>query len=115
MAKEGCAATWPRGVNYLRTFTRPYKLWWQLSALGLGAYLPLAISLRGRREYRPALVVAAFVVAGILNAFYVTRLGGDWPHAPLLLPAFFALCAPVAVAPITKRYPPPVFVPISGL
>jgi arabinofuranosyltransferase len=52
------------------------------------------------------------VVAGILNAYYVTRLGGDWLHARLLLPAFFALCAPVAVVPITRRYLASVFVAI---
>ena len=97
-------ANWRSGKNYLRDFVRPYNLWWQLLVLGVGAYLPLALSLRGRREYRCALVVAAFVVAGLLNAYYVTRVGGDWLHARLLLPAFFALCAPVAVVPITKRY-----------
>ena len=52
IAKEGALVNWHTGVNYLRNFVRPYKLWWQLWALGLGAYLPLAISLRGRREYR---------------------------------------------------------------
>jgi arabinofuranosyltransferase len=104
IAKEGALVRWDKGVEYLAGFVRPYKLWWQLSALAVGAYLPLAMTLRRRRESRCALVVAAFVVAGVLNAVYITRVGGDWLHARLLLPAFFALCAPVAVVPITKRY-----------
>jgi arabinofuranosyltransferase len=104
IAKEGARSRWHTGVFYLRDFVRPYKLWWQLGALAVGAYLPLAISVRARREYRTALVVSAFAGAGVLNALYVTRVGGDWMHARLLLPAFFALCAPVAVVPITKRY-----------
>jgi len=112
IAKESSLAHWHTGLKYLRDFVNPYKLWWQLGALALGAYFPLVLSLRGRREYRSALVVAAFVVAGLLNAFYVTRVGGDWLHARLLLPAFFALCAPVAVVPITKRYLASVFVAI---
>jgi arabinofuranosyltransferase len=49
-------------------------------------------------------VLAAFVVAAGLNAFAVIAFGGDYVHARLLLPALFALCAPVAVMPVAARY-----------
>jgi arabinofuranosyltransferase len=49
-------------------------------------------------------VVAVFPIAGLLSALYVVAVGGDYVHARLLMPALFALCAPVAVIPATRRY-----------
>ncbi|HUF83051.1 MAG TPA: hypothetical protein VMQ81_00515, partial [Acidimicrobiia bacterium] len=59
-----------------------------------------------RRDGRAAaqLVVAAFVAGAALEAIYIVRVGGDFMHARLLLPAFFALVAPVAVVPLRREY-----------
>jgi arabinofuranosyltransferase len=49
-------------------------------------------------------VLGAFVVSALGCAAGVVGFGGDYIHGRLLLPAFFALCAPAAVIPLTKRY-----------
>ena len=44
-----------------------------------------------------------FVIGALLEATYVAAIGGDYLHARLLLPCVFALTAPVAVVPLTRR------------
>jgi arabinofuranosyltransferase len=101
VAKEGGSTNFERGWLYLQDVVDPYWLWVPALALVVGAYLPLAsvlTSLRGR------LTTAAFVTCGVLHGAYVVAVGGDYMHARLLLPAVFALCAPVAVVPATRRH-----------
>jgi arabinofuranosyltransferase len=43
------------------------------------------------------------VVAGLVDLVYVVHLGGDYMHARLLLPAFFAVCLPVFVSSTQLR------------
>lgn len=104
VAKEAGSSRWDDGWSYLRKFVDPYILWIPLLALAVGAYPPLARDLRRDGRTRALLVVAAFAVAGLLHALYVVRVGGDWIESRLLLPAFFALVAPVGLVPWRRTY-----------
>jgi len=49
---------------------------------------------------RVAVGLAALPVGGLLHALYIVRVGGDYMHGRLLLPALFALLVPVAAVPL---------------
>jgi arabinofuranosyltransferase len=108
IAKEGTGGNLDRGIDYLADFADPYWLWVPAVGLLAGGYAPLAARLarrnRGAGDGRRALVVAAFVGSGLLNAAYVVVVGGDYHHARMFLPALFAVCAPVAAVPATRRH-----------
>ena len=101
IAKEGSNADWARGARYFRDFVDPYWLWVPVVALLVGGYLPLAA--QALRRTRVLCVAGAFVLGAVLIALYVVAIGGDYLHARLLLPSFFAFCAPVAAIPATRR------------
>ena len=100
IAKEGTLPRPGHGWDYLIDFVGPYWLVIPLLALVVGAYIPICSSIRGTS--RRALL--ALPIAGLLNVFYVVLIGGDYIHARLLIPAFFAICAPVAVVPAGRKY-----------
>jgi len=105
LAKEaGGSARWGDGWDYLREFVDPYALWLPLLVLAVGAYVPFTRAARREGRTAPPLVAGAFVAGGILEAVYIVRVGGDFMHARLLLPGFFALVAPVAVVPLRREY-----------
>jgi arabinofuranosyltransferase len=104
LAKAGGSAWWSQGFTYLWNFVSPYTLW-----LPLAICVPL-LALVIRRWWRDAdrvavLVLVTPLVAGLLDVVYVVHLGGDYMHARLLLPGFFAVCLPVAV-PVDRRSAP---------
>lgn len=106
VAKSASSARWAAGWKYVNTSLVPYWIWIPLLALVVGAYLPLVrdrLSAGGRSDRR-LLVVGAFVVGGLLVMLYITRVGGDYLHARLLLPGLTALLAPVAVVRWQRRY-----------
>jgi arabinofuranosyltransferase len=102
IAKEGSRLLWDRGWDYLRNFTDPYWLWVPMLGLVVAGYLPLRSALRRVGNARGTLVLVGFIVGGLLGMLYVVVVGGDYTHARLLLPGFFALSAPVAVVPIQR-------------
>lgn len=104
IAKEASTTNWSRGWDYLVDLATPYWLWFPAAVVAVGGYLPLISALRRSRARRSIAVAAVFVGAGLFNGLYVVAVGGDWLHARLLLPALFALAAPVAVVPLTRRY-----------
>jgi arabinofuranosyltransferase len=99
--KDAASAWWGQGWRYLVDFVGRYWLWVPLVLLVLGALVPLIAELR-RRGRSAALIVGAFAVAGALHGLYVVRVGGDFMHGRLLLPALFAILAPVAVVPVAR-------------
>lgn len=99
LAKEAARPYWSAGWTYLRHAVNPYWLWIPLAVLALGAYLPLL--LRGTSP-RTRWTTAAFAIAGLLDALYIVRVGGDFMQARLLLPALTMVCAPVAVIPLRR-------------
>lgn len=103
LTKEGSATEWRRGLAYLRDFVSPY--WLYVPLLAVAALLVLtAVHLARRSGWRTGLrgdlLVAAAPVAcaGVLS-LYVLKVGGDYMHARMFLPALFLLVLPVLVIP----------------
>lgn len=99
LAKEAAGANWGRGWAYFSDLTVTYHLW-----------IPLVFALTGwawllwraRRDLRLLAAAAAPVVAAMLHALYVIRVGGDFMHGRLLLPALFGVLLPVAAVVIPR-------------
>ncbi|TKJ16707.1 hypothetical protein [Blastococcus sp. CCUG 61487] len=101
VAKESSRALWERGATYLLDFLAPYGavLVGPLVAALLAVVL---VTLRGDR--RATGLVGAAVVGALLHALYVVRVGGDFMHGRMLLPATFLLLVAVAVVPVGRRW-----------
>ena len=96
VAKEASVPQWDLGWRYLTDLVVPYALW---LPIGLALYV-VAVQVAGDRARGARLVVAARlapIAAAVLHILYMTRVGGDFMHGRLLLPAVFALLAPVGV------------------
>ncbi len=105
VAKEASTARPGQGIAYLTDFLSPYWLVVPAAALLAGAYLPLAAGLGSRDAgARDRAALVALPVAAALDAAYVVGMGGDYVHARLLMAPFFAVCAPVAVVPLARRF-----------
>jgi arabinofuranosyltransferase len=104
LAKEAGRAYWSSGWRYLRETVYPYELWIPLVVLAVAAYVPLFVLLKRNGSTRAMLLVAALAVAALVDAIYIVRVGGDFMQARLLLPALFALAAPVAVVPMRRSF-----------
>lgn len=99
LAKEAFGSFWARGAAYVLDFVAPY---WLLVPL-----LPLGVMV-GRLVVGPTpslqrSAVVALLVGGGLDALYVMRLGGDFMHARMLLPALFAALSAVTLWPVRPR------------
>jgi arabinofuranosyltransferase len=92
IAKEGAAAWWSQGWWYLCDFARPYRL-----ALPLAVITLVIVALVSRGGWRTTVAALAIPVGALLHGLYVVRVGGDFMHGRLLLPALFGLCLPVMV------------------
>ncbi len=104
IAKEGSRIRVDQGWRYLLDFSKPYALWLVAALLILGGYAPLAVRLWRARQGRAVLVLAAFLTSSVLVVVAVVGYGGDYLHGRLLVPATFALCAPVAVIRLRTQY-----------
>ncbi|NBH11584.1 arabinofuranosyltransferase [Amycolatopsis sp. SID8362] len=99
LVKEASGALWGRGWAYLTDFAAPYYLWIPLTLCLLLAGLGLR---RTRIERRMAVVVAVPLFGGLALALYVVRVGGDFMHARMLLPALVSLLLPVLVVRLSR-------------
>jgi arabinofuranosyltransferase len=102
LAKSSSRSRWDIGFNYLRDFVGPYRLWLPLVLLLAAALVPALLTARAAGQRRALVALAALPVAGVLDGLYVVRVGGDYMHGRLLLPAFFALVVPVAAVPLPR-------------
>ncbi|HWD04558.1 MAG TPA: hypothetical protein VG674_19120 [Amycolatopsis sp.] len=93
LAKEAGDALWSRGFAYLLDLIDPYLLWLPLPLLAIAAYL----------SRKSRILMLAPVIAAALLALYVVRVGGDFMHGRMLLPALFAVLLPVMAMPVTRR------------
>lgn len=97
-AKEGSLASWEAGWAYAGDHVGTWRLWWPAAVL-----VVVACALVARRPAGGAhgsrLVIVALTGGALLHALYVIRVGGDFMHARLLLPATFTLVLPWAVVP----------------
>jgi arabinofuranosyltransferase len=108
ISKEASLSNWNQGGLYLYDFLRPYHLWVPLAvaaALIAGA-LRAAHRRRGRRRVRLLALTLGPIVAGLVHAVYWVRVGGDFMHGRMLLPAWVAVLSPVAVVAAPRGRPP---------
>ncbi|MDI2126681.1 hypothetical protein [Yinghuangia seranimata] len=106
LAKEASGSDWRRGGAYARDFAAPYALWLPLLLLAAAAVIAAVLRMRDgglgplvRAESgRTAVFVTPIVVAALM-ALYVVRVGGDFMHARMLLPALFVALLPVMLVP----------------
>jgi len=98
LAKEASLAYWSHGWAYFKNFETTYQLWLPIAAMVAAAAVLLRRFWKAG-DGRSALLVCAPVCGGLLYGVYITRVGGDFLHARLLLPAVFALALPVSTLP----------------
>lgn len=104
IAKEGTMTRPSLGLLYLWDFLHPYWLLVPLALLVVGAFLPALLRLEHDSQRRfEQWAYLALPLGGLINAAYVVAIGGDYIHARLLFPAFFAIIAPVAALPATRQ------------
>ncbi len=101
VAKEAALSYWSHGWIYFKEFEETYQLWVLLLTLVV-AEIFVGARLWRQRERRSTLVVAAPALGGLLYGLYITRMGGDFLHARLLLPGLFALILPVSTLPLRE-------------
>jgi arabinofuranosyltransferase len=95
LAKEAGSTNWEQGRIYFNDFVDPYRLWIPLAIiLGL-CFLWLYRGVRGR-DWPAVVLIAAPIITAALHAGYIVRVGGDFMHGRMLLPALFAIMLPVA-------------------
>ena len=99
LAKSASASQWSRGLYYLWNFLHPYALWLPIAALA--AVLVAALA-RRQIAGRDRVIAAAPIAAGLAMALYVVRVGGDFMHARMLLPAAFAIALPAMLLPVRR-------------
>jgi arabinofuranosyltransferase len=101
LAKSGGRGMWGNGWDYTRDLAQPYWLVVPLACLALAVLVPFGARAWHARDRRGLVALAALPVVGAADGLYVVRVGGDYMHGRLLLPALFALVAPVAAVPVT--------------
>jgi arabinofuranosyltransferase len=110
LAKEAGDPRWEQGLHYLDDLASTYELGIAGAAL-LSAAVLVGVAQRRPPAIRTAVVVAAPLVSAALLTLYVVRVGGDFMHARMLLPALFCLILPVAAVPLSAWS----VVPVLGL
>ncbi|WP_344971515.1 hypothetical protein [Streptosporangium fragile] len=93
LAKEAGESRWARGLLYAGDTVLTYQLVGPMLAV-------IPLSLWACRRRRDLLVAAAPLTAGVLMLLYVLRVGGDFMHARMMLPALLLLLLPAMVLPL---------------
>jgi arabinofuranosyltransferase len=99
ISKEAGGTNYSGGWTYLMDTVNPYKLWFPLAVLSFA--FGVVIVRRRRAEERLILPIAA-VSAGIAMELYVIRIGGDFMHGRMNLPAIFLVMLPLSVLPLGR-------------
>jgi arabinofuranosyltransferase len=100
LAKEASNVHWARGLSYFTDFYGTYTLVVPQTIIFLVVVAVLLTRrLPGRRV---AFLFAAPVLSGLLMCVYVVRVGGDYMHARMLLPAVFIVLLPLMVLPVGR-------------
>ncbi len=102
LAKTAGSSWWSQGFTYLWNFVAPYTLW--LPALFVLPFVVVRVASWWKQGDRMGvLLLATPIVAGLADLLYVVYIGGDYMHARLLLPVFFAVFLPVFVTAAQAR------------
>jgi arabinofuranosyltransferase len=99
LTKNAGESLWAQGFAYLADFADPYLLWLPLAVVTVLAGRLLRRSSARRVDLTVALTP---VVAGLLHLVYVLRVGGDYMHARMALPALFLILLPILVLPFSR-------------
>jgi len=94
LAKAGGAAWWSQGLTYLWNFVAPYALWLPLALAVPFLWLPVRAWWK-KGDRLGVIVLCTPLAIAVADVVYVVHLGGDYMHARLLLPGFFALGLPL--------------------
>ncbi|ANN14283.1 hypothetical protein SD37_00510 [Amycolatopsis orientalis] len=97
LVKEASEANWARGWAYLVDLVQPY---WLLLPVLLLAAAVLTVSSTMDRTF--VVLTAVPLVGAMVLSLYVVRVGGDFMHGRMLLPALFCLLLPVLAVPVTR-------------
>lgn len=102
LAKEAGGSYWSQGLRYLSDAVGTYALWLPLLALAAWS------AVRWREDWREGrrgrvLVAVAPAAGGLVHALFVVKVGGDFMHGRMLLPAIFAFTLPFAVVAVPSR------------
>jgi arabinofuranosyltransferase len=114
LAKEAGSARWDQGWIYFTDLIQTYALWLPLAILLVWCAAHVRSAL-GRRDLTAAVLLATPVATASLHALYVVRVGGDFMHGRLLLPALFAALMPFAVVRFQAFFPTRLSVALLGL
>jgi arabinofuranosyltransferase len=102
IAKEASLGFWHRGLDYVDDLITPYLLWVPLVALGVLAGYWLGRAGAVRPDRGQLAVFGAPLVTAALLAGYVTRVGGDFMHGRMLIPALLIGFLPLFAVPLTR-------------
>ncbi|WP_161362379.1 hypothetical protein [Streptomyces sp. SID3343] len=98
LTKEAGQTELGPGLRYLRDFGVPYALYVPAAFLVLAA-----VALARRRPIGRLLILPATpVIAATAMTIYVVKVGGDYMHARMLLPAMYLALLPVLLLPATR-------------
>lgn len=99
LAKEATSSNWRQGLWYLYDFSAAYQVW-----LPLGLLMTAVSGFAMSHPTREALVSRLCPLAsGVLLTLYVVRVGGDFMHARLLLPAIWLIAMSMWTWRLTTR------------
>lgn len=102
IAKSAFGSRWEQGFYYAENFFGLYLLAIPL-VVALGFWLRGVIKHWKDREFLRIVTMLVPTFCGIFHCFYVMKVGGDFMHGRLFLPALFGLLLPVAAVPLRDR------------
>ncbi len=103
MAKESTRSWWLQGLKYLIDLFSPYWLLVPLLLLAAVFLAPMVTHLVRSKSRGARLLVLGTLTGGLLHGIYIVRVGGDFMHGRLLLPALLTVLLPVLVVTVQKR------------
>ena len=105
LAKSAGSSDWGFGADYLSDFAGRYWLVLPLVAVAYLVGRPLMLLAREVDGRGAVALVVGPPVAALLHAGYVVRIGGDFMHGRMLLPATMCALLPVmaAAVPVARR------------
>ena len=99
IAKESTLAYWKQGYCYAQNFFGRYRLGWPL-LLAAGFFVARLRAVLAARQRALAAALLLIPLAAAIHCLYIVRVGGDYMHARMFLPAVFAALLPVMTARI---------------
>src|SRR5262249_38487451 len=101
--KEAQSSNWGTGWDYAENFISPYHLWLPLLMLALVVRVGWWRRDDDRTGRANLVAPAAAAATGVIMAGYVIKVGGDFMHGRMLLPATFCLLLPVMLVPLKQQ------------